>query len=106
MNNLRLIRTNAKMTQKQLAARLSISPTAISKYELEQLGMDAKIICAICDIFGCTADHLLGRAAPTPPDLLADDAQLLSAYHAADQNIRDAVDLLLRPAKAEKKKAG
>lgn len=101
MNRLRELRTASGMTQKDLADKLRCVPTAISKYELEQLGMDSKIISKLCDIFGCTADYLIGRSSVPYDAVSPEDAQLLQTYHALPLEIRRAVDGLMEPYRAE-----
>lgn len=97
MNRIKDLRTKRNMTQKDLAKLLNCAPTAISKYELEQLGIDADTICQLCDIFGCTADYLLGRSSSPAPVIAEADAAVLDAYHAAPQEIRAIVDTALGP---------
>lgn len=106
MNRLRDLRIASGMTQKELAGKLQCVPTAISKYELEQLGMDSKIISKLCDIFGCTADYLIGRSAVPYSAVADEDAQLLQIYHALPLEIRRAVDGLMAPYRATEKEAG
>lgn len=97
MNRIKDLRVMRGMTQKDLAKMLNCAPTAVSKYELEQLGIDAETICQLCDIFGCTADYLLCRSSSPAPVIVEDDAAVLDAYHAAPQEIRAIVDTALAP---------
>ena len=97
MNRIKELRITRGMTQKDLALLLSCAPTAVSKYELEQLGIDAETICQLCDIFGCTADYLLGRSSSPAPVIAEEDAAVLDAYHAAPDEIRAIVDTALGP---------
>lgn len=97
MNRIKELRMIRGMTQKDLARLLSCAPTAVSKYELEQLGIDAETICQLCDIFGCTADYLLCRSSSPAPVIAEEDAAVLDAYHAAPQEIRAIVDTALAP---------
>lgn len=97
MNRIKDLRMKRGMTQKDLAKLLNCAPTAISKYELEQLGIDAETICQLCDIFGCTADYLLGRSSSPAPVIAEEDAAVLDAYHAAPREIRTIVDTALGP---------
>ena len=97
MNRIKELRMSRGMTQKELAKQLKCAPTAVSKYELEQLGIDAETICQLCDIFGCTADYLLGRSSSPAPVIAQEDAAVLDAYHAAPQEIRAIVDTALAP---------
>ena len=88
VNRLRELRISHGMKQEDLSKRLNIFRTAISKYELGQLDMSSATICALCDIFGCTADYLLGRAALPSSDLTPEEEELLLAWRAADDHDR------------------
>lgn len=105
MNRIRILREAAHLTQKQLGAMLSVGNTAVSQYESETRQLDPALICSLCDIFGCSADFLLGRSSTPLPVLNDEDARLLAAYHAAPENVRSAIDTLLAPVAAEQKKA-
>lgn len=95
MNRLKDLRAERAMTQKQLASMLNCAASAISKYELEQLGLDAKTIIKLCDIFGVTADYLLCRSNSPSAAMTDDEANLLRAYRVADRNDRAIVELAL-----------
>lgn len=97
MNRIKDLRIQRGMTQKELAKRLNCASTAISKYELEQLGIDSEKICILCDIFGCTADYLLCRSENATPELSAEEENLLAAYRRCDDRARDIVTLALAP---------
>ena len=100
IKNLRLVRD---MSQADLGAVLGCHGTTVSKLELEQRQLDPATIHALCDLFGCTADYLLGRSASPLPVLSDEDAQLLAAYHAAPDHVRAAIDTLLLPVAPVKK---
>ena len=97
MNRIRVLRELSGMTQKQLGAVLNVGNTAISQYETETRQLDPATICALCDLFGCTADYLLCRSGSPDPVIGREDAAVLDAYHAAPLEIRRAVDGLLEP---------
>lgn len=108
MNRIRELREAAKMTQRQLGTILNVGHSAVSQYESEQRQLDPATICALCDLFGCTADYLLGRSPSPLPVITPEDAAVLDAYHALPFAIRGAVDGLLAPyrtAAVEKKDA-
>lgn len=96
-NRIKELRVQKNMTQKDLALILNCAPTAVSKYELEQLGIDSEKINVLCDIFGCTADYLLCRSSSPSPVISEGDAAVLAAYHAAPREIRAIVDTALAP---------
>ena len=106
MNRIRDLRTATGWTQAQLGEKLSVGNTAISQYESEARQLDPATIHALCDLFGCTADYLLGRSLSPQPVLTDRQLRLLAAYDGADPRDRDFIDHLLRlDVPEEKKKA-
>ena len=97
MIRLRELRERANMTQRQVAAVINVRNTAVSQYERGDRQLDPDKICVFCDLFGCTADYLLGRSASPLPVISPEDAAVLQAYHALPLEIRKAVDGLLAP---------
>ena len=85
------------MQQKELAKILKCTQTAVSRYENGTRDPDIPTIHQLCDIFGCTADYLLCRAAVPTPELSPEEEALLLAYRAADPHDRAIVDLTLAP---------
>ena len=102
VNRIKELRQQHGMKQSDLARELHIARTAISKYENGQLDFGLNTICALCDIFGCTSDYLLGRSARPEPALTEEEAQLLAAYANATPEIRRNVDFALAPYREEK----
>ena len=83
------------MTQRQVAAVINVRNTAVSQYERGDRQLDPEKICVLCDLFGCTADYLLGRA-ESPMRVISDeDARILAAYHDATPRDRALVDQIL-----------
>ena len=106
MNRIRDLRTSAGWRQADLAEKLHIKKNTVSRYETESLGLDTATIHALCDLFGCTADYLLGRSQVLQPALTDQQLRLLQAYEAADARDREYIDHLLRlDEPAEEKKA-
>ena len=97
MNRIKELRQNAGMKQGDLAKRLGCTANAVSNYEVGVRDIDSETICKLCDIFGCTADYLLCRAAVPTPELSPEEEALLLAYRAADPHDRAIVDLTLAP---------
>ena len=107
MNRIRDLRTATGWTQAQLGEKLNVGNTAISQYESEARQLDPATIHALCDLFSCTADYLLGRSQSPQPVLTDRQLRLLDAYEVADERDRDYIDHLLKlDEPAEKKKAG
>ena len=95
MNRIRALRKKNKLTQLQVGKCLGVGNTAVSMYETGQRHLDEETVSQLCRLFGCTADYLLGLSAYTGPILSQEDAELLSAYHAADDQVRKSIRSLL-----------
>ena len=97
MNRIRELREIRGWNQEELGQRLNVGKGSVSRYEAEKRQLDPATICALCDLFGCTADYLLCRSGSPDPVIGREDAAVLDAYHAAPLEIRRAVDGLLEP---------
>ena len=95
MNRLRALRKKNKLTQLQVGKYLGVGNTAVSMYETGQRHLDEETVSQLCRLFGCTADYLLGLSSYTGPILSPEDAELLSAYHAAAEQARKSIRRLL-----------
>lgn len=100
MNRIRELREANGWTQTQLGKRIGVAKTTITGYEREDRQPTPATICALCDLFGCTADYLLGRSSSPQPVISPEDAAVVEAYHALPLEIRKAVDGLLEPYRA------
>lgn len=89
MNRIKELRTERKMKQAELAQLLSCTPTAISNYETGFRSPDIETIHKLCEIFGCTADYLLGRSEVRSFELSAEEAELLRTYRALSPEGRE-----------------
>ncbi|MBO7667066.1 MAG: helix-turn-helix transcriptional regulator [Firmicutes bacterium] len=102
MNRIKELRTDSDMKQQDLADRLKIARSVVSKYELGQVDLSTDTIRRLCEIFGVTADYLLGFSARRDPEISPEDVQLLAAYHTATPEIRTIVDTALDPYRQKK----
>lgn len=107
MNRIKFLRSSAGLSQGQLGKKLGCSSVTVSRYELETRQLDPATIHALCDLFVCTSDYLLGRSDVPYAAVAAEDAALLASYHSAPENVRAAISVLLsgKSEPAEKKKA-
>ena len=96
MNRIRELRLNRGWRQSDLAAMLNSSQQAIGNYETGVRGLDVETICRLCEIFGVTADYLLGRSIQPGSPISDEEWQLLAAYRAADDDARALVRLALK----------
>ena len=99
MNRIKELRSQRGMKQSELASLLNCAPTAVSKWELEENGMDSRLIVRLCEIFDCSADYLLCRSdikkekpAGHPDELTLDVSDLTPENR---QRVEDYLRLLL-----------
>ncbi len=57
---LRQLRTDAGITQTELARRLNITKSVVSYYELQERTPSPDVLVQLADIFHVTTDYLLG----------------------------------------------
>ena len=82
MNRIRELRELQGWKQEDLGQRLNVGKGAISRYETEKRQLDPSTINALCDLFGCTADYLIGRSPSPLPVITPEDSAVLEAYRA------------------------
>lgn len=97
MNRIRDLRAQRGWTQDDLAARLNLKRQAVGHYETGQRDIDSATILRLCEIFGCTADYLLGRSPVPTAELTPEEESLLLAYRRCDDRARDMVAVALAP---------
>lgn len=59
-DKLRTLRTDAGLTQTELAKRLSVTKSVVSYYELQERTPSPDVLIQLADIFHVTTDYLLG----------------------------------------------
>ena len=101
VNRIKDLRISNGMKQSDLAKVLKCAPTAVSKYELGQLDINSALIGKLCDIFGCTADYLLGRSSTGGLQLTPEEENIILALRRADTRAIEMVNVALAPFKQE-----
>ena len=101
MNRIRELRQRNGWTQSDLAERMNTKRQAIGHYETGERGIDVATILRLCEIFGCTADYLLGRSPLPSPDLSPEEEDLLLSWRRATPEIRAIIDAALAPYREE-----
>jgi len=91
----------AGLRQPDLGVKLNCTAMTISRYERGEADPDIETICRLCDVFGCTADYLLGRSDLPSAELTPEEVELLLAWRAADDHDRAIVSTTLAPYKEE-----
>lgn len=97
MNRIKDLRISIGISQRDLGVSLNCTDVTVSRYETGQRDIDSETICKLCEIFGCTADYLLGRSTLQTPEISDEEARLLQAYRRCDDRARDMVKLALAP---------
>lgn len=105
MNRIRDLRKEAGWQQSDVAAMLSSSRQAVSKWETGQIDLNTDTIRRLCEIFHVSADYLLGFSSRRTPEISPEDGELLAAYHAATPEIRAIIDTALEPYKEKRQTA-
>jgi transcriptional regulator with XRE-family HTH domain len=81
---LRELREFNNMTQGEVARILNISREAYSKYENNKRQMNHESLCTLSDLFGVTADYLLGRGEQELFLLTNDEKIIIEKYRKID----------------------
>ena len=79
-NKLRTLRTQAGMSQTELAKKLNITKSVVSYYELQERTPSPDVLVQLADIFHVSTDFLLGinhKKMIDVSDLTDDDFQFL-----------------------------
>lgn len=79
-SQLRYFRQKEKMSQKQLANRLHVTPQTVSKWELDKSAPDYDQLIALSKIFRKSTDALLGQAKPSLLDYLTDPRSVVRGF--------------------------
>lgn len=97
MNRIKQLRQGNGWLQADLAKKLQTSRQAIGNYETGERSPDVETILKLCEIFGCSADYLLGRSVLPSPDLSEEETELVLAFRRGDDRARELVRLALAP---------
>lgn len=68
-NILKELRLQAGLTQKDLAAKIGVTKSVISYYELSERSPSPEVLIKLANIFHVSTDYLLGIEAKTSPVL-------------------------------------
>lgn len=86
--NLKDLRKEKTLTQKELATYLGLTANCICEWENQRSEPSMAAIAKMCTLFDVSADYLLGRSddlggiavSPTAPALSAEERQLLALF--------------------------
>ena len=83
---IKFLRTRDQMTQRQLAKKLSLSPSAVGMYEQDRRQPSGELIVAISGVFSVSTQWLLTGQPYTRLDFQSDLGMLLAATPEAFAN--------------------
>lgn len=66
-SRLKQLRESKKLSQRDLAKILKLSPSTVAMYEVNQRSPDKETLSVIADFFNVSVDYLLGRDNNVPP---------------------------------------
>lgn len=94
------LRTNQKLTQKELAESLNLTPKMVSFYELGQRTPPSDIIIKLSKIFNVSTDYLLGvtssdNQSKTNNQISAEDLELLQKIKNLSPEKKKAIEILV-----------
>lgn len=61
VKNLKLLRIEKGLSQKQLAEKVNVSQQSINKYENHDVEPNLETLCMLADFFGTSVDYLIGH---------------------------------------------
>ena len=86
-SNLKELRLQAGMTQKDLAAKIGVTKSVVSYYELSERSPSPEILIKLANVFHVSADYLLGLDTKSKPMLDIsglDEEDIALLRHVAD----------------------
>jgi len=98
LKNLKLLRNQKKLSQKQLAEIIGVSQQSINKYENHNIEPDINTLIQLANYFSTSVDYLIGNTEITniiesvePFNLNDDEADLINKYRLLDKDEKKAV---------------
>lgn len=102
LKNLRLLREEKGMSQKQLADCIGVSQQSINKYENHNVEPDIGALIRIADCFSTSVDYIIGHteerypiAPPSTYSMDNEEFMLLQRYRKLSEKQKKCVNLLI-----------
>lgn len=94
-SRLKEARKGKKLTQREVADRLGIDHTTISKYENNQSEPDNETLKELATLYDCSIDYLMGRTSE-PDIVLSENAKnFLDALELSDEDVVERYNLVV-----------
>lgn len=113
MNRFRELRIeNGYKSQANLAKILFVNQTAVSQWERGVTTPSSAILIKLCDLYGVSADYLLGRSDEKQPATVSDGGlteeqqEIIHLFEAASPEKREAAMAVLRLREARGRQKG
>ena len=74
------LRESKNISQDQLAELLDVSRQTISNWENDKVTLDAEKLKKLCEVFGVSADEMLGESFPTPSSPVRKERRLTALF--------------------------
>ena len=87
---LQMLRTKYGFSQKQVAARLGVSPSIVSGYETGERTPSTEVLLSISYLYHCSVDYLLGKQS-AEPTVMIDTAGLSDKQISAIISLIDSI---------------
>ena len=102
LENLKILRTEFSITQKQLADVIGVSQQSINKYENHNIEPDIETLKRIADYFETSIDFLVGYSSErrkagisSPQDISRQENSLIRKYRTLTQKEKQSIDLVI-----------
>ena len=102
LRNLKKLREDRKMTQKQLADVISVSQQSINKYENHNIEPDIATLIRMAEYFNTSVDYLIGYSEVRRKieivrsyDLSTEEAELIDDYRRLTPKQRQSLQLII-----------
>lgn len=85
---LKELRTQAKLTQQQLAQRIGITKSVVSFYELQERAPSPEVLIKLAGVFHVSTDYLLGLDKKETIDISGIDSEDVALLRALAESLR------------------
>lgn len=85
---LKELRTQAKLTQQQLAQRIGITKSVVSFYELQERAPSPEVLIKLAGVFHVSTDYLLGLDKKETIDISGIDSEEVALLRALAESLR------------------
>lgn len=100
LKNLKTLRMQAGISQKQLADVIGISQQSINKYENHNIEPDIRTLIALADFFDTSVDYLIGHIdiieTVTPFDLNTKETALIKDFRKLSIRQKESIQFIIK----------